>query len=331
MRICLLSKTGTSSNWLYEGTHDALKGLGIQILDINVNRERNEDTPHWVSVPTLTPAARQKPEDTDIIEKIRAFRPDYLFILSYSSLPFFSANAKELKDSLNSGGKIMYWTGDLARQVHENKYLGGMIDYIFLNDVETIGSFKKEWGNPNVFYMPHGTIPARMFPASKRFRHNVAFLGRRQKADNRYVERNAVLDAFAHGFRMKEENSVVSPNDVHAFYRSCKIALAVSWDNHAKLYTSDRIWNIMGAGTFCLHYHFTGIERLVENGNHLIWFTAIDEGLELARFYMKHDDLRERIGLAGYNLVKYRHTYRNRVENILSIMEGSANGFNGFI
>jgi hypothetical protein len=104
MRICLLSKTGTSSNWLYEGTHDALKSLGIQVLDINVNRERNEETPHWVSVPTLTPDAHKKPEDEGILEKIRAFR----LITSLSFLfepPFFQRKRKGTERRSGHRGK----------------------------------------------------------------------------------------------------------------------------------------------------------------------------------------------------------------------------------
>lgn len=330
MRICLFSKYGQSSNWLYEGTRKGLEENNIPYLDLNTNAQRNELTPHWTAIPTLQPTGK-KTKDTDILDSIRVFAPTHIWLLSYSGLQFLVDNGPELRKILPSHGRIIYWTGDLAKEVQANTTLGQYIDYIFLNDSATLQDFREKWAVKNVHYMPHGTVPASKFPSSKKEIHDLVFLGRRQRDDTRYDERNMVLDGLGESLDFLEASNIVSVTDVHQFYQQSKIAVGVSWNNSAYLYTSDRVFNILGSGCFCLHFYFSGIERLFENGKHLVWFKNMTDGVSLVQYYLRFSDKREEIAYNGYNLVRQKHSYTARVKNIIDIIEEKTNTFYGFL
>lgn len=329
MRICLFTKYGESSNLLYQGTVEALKSLNIPILNLNINQELHLPNPYWITIPTLKPHVSTSNELT-LVEKIKNFRPTDIWILSYSSLQFLLNNGDALKE-MTHDGNIIYWTGDLAPELKTNTLLGSLIDYVFLNDSQTIDLYKNKWSVNNVYYMPHGTIPSSFYPVNKYQKKEIGFLGRRQTIQNRYDNRNYILDQFKNNTTFIESDSIVELEAMHHFYQECKIALGISWNNKALLYTSDRIYNILGSGCFCLHEYFLGIEKLFQDNKHLRWFTDIKEGLSLAKYYLQHDDEREKIAKDGYLLVKNNHSYCNRIENIFDIIHNKTNIFYGFL
>ncbi|MBI1349395.1 glycosyltransferase [bacterium] len=61
-----------------------------------------------------------------------------------------------------------------------------------------------------------------------------------------------------------------------------------------------------------------GQAELFQAGQHLVTYHSADELLERCAYYLKHDDERERIAAAGQALVQTQHTYRHRMQTILS-------------
>lgn len=330
MRICLFSKYGSSGNLLYIGVRKALEELKISYLDINISQERKEKTPHWISIPTLKP---QKPSifDEGIINKIKEFKPNLLFLLQYSGLPFLLDNSKNIRKILGKDGKIAFWLVDLAAKIYPNKKLGDFIDFFFLTNGGQIKEYQKKWGVKNIYFMPQGCFLAEKFPSPKKRIFNLGFLGRRQKNDKRYRQRNKILDSFKEKFGLYESNKELALEDQIDFYQKCKIIIGSSWKNNVYLYSSDRIFNVLGSGSFYLCSYFPGIEKLFKNHYHLVWFKNINEGHKIASYYLKHDEEREKIAYNGYNLVKNKHTYKKRIQNVLDIINGKANQFLGFL
>ncbi len=100
-----------------------------------------------------------------------------------------------------------------------------------------------------------------------------------------------------------------------------KIGLSINIDNDVYLYHSDRLTNIPACGAFELAKRVPGYDLLFEDGKHLRYFDTIDEFFELADWYLKHDDERERIAMAG---MQKAHTDFNCVkiaQYMLDIME----------
>jgi len=86
-------------------------------------------------------------------------------------------------------------------------------------------------------------------------------------------------------------------------------------------YTSDRLWRIMAAGAFCLTQHFPGIEKIFERGVHLDWFENFDEMIDLIKKYLSNEQERNEIARIGSNYVRENHTWKNRIEEMLKVIE----------
>lgn len=88
---------------------------------------------------------------------------------------------------------------------------------------------------------------------------------------------------------------------IEAFYAisGAKIALSINIVNNVRLYHSDRLVNCLACGTFTLAKRVPDTDLLFKDGVHLRYFDTVDEFFELAAWYLKHDYEREEIARAG--------------------------------
>jgi hypothetical protein len=84
-------------------------------------------------------------------------------------------------------------------------------------------------------------------------------------------------------------------------------------------YWSDRVYETMGRGGFIIHPYVSGMEREFEDKKHLVFYEYgnFKQLKELIDYYLKHDEEREAIRMAGHELVKTKYTYKNRWQQIL--------------
>ncbi len=330
MRVCLFSKFGQSSNLLYSGTREGLDENKIEYIDINVSKERNRQSPHWISIPSLTPT-HQKSEDTAILQKISDFKPHVILLLQYDGIAFLVDNGKIVRSIIGMKGIIAFWYVDLAQTIDENRVLGTYIDYLFLSNEGQLEEYETKWGIKNAVFMPQGCFVTHTFKAKRQYKNDVVFLGRRQQQDPRYHERNVLLDSFRDSVGLTEFDNEVNLQNTIALYQESKIVLGSSWRNDIRLYSSDRIFNVLGAGGFYLCSYFPGIETLFHNHKHLVWFKTSEEGLKFAKYYLQNNEEREKIAYNGYMLVKEKHTYKERIRNILDVFSNKTYQFFGYV
>lgn len=78
-----------------------------------------------------------------------------------------------------------------------------------------------------------------------------------------------------------------------------------------------RVWDIMGCGGFLMtNYQQELTEHLVA-GEHYDYYTDLYDLIEKCAFYLEHEDIRKKIALNGYELVKRQHTYQNRMSEMI--------------
>lgn len=82
-----------------------------------------------------------------------------------------------------------------------------------------------------------------------------------------------------------------------------------------------RLFEIAGACGFQLASYRDEIKEFFEIGKEIDTFSSFEELVEKIDFYLKNDELREKIAKAGYERAKNNYTYRNRLEEILKIVE----------
>jgi glycosyltransferase involved in cell wall biosynthesis len=102
-----------------------------------------------------------------------------------------------------------------------------------------------------------------------------------------------------------------------------KMTLSISQASAFWGYTSDRLYNICSTGCPALVQRFAGMEQHgYVDGETCIGWKTIPEMLKKARYYLEHDEERERIGAAGKKMTLERHTWKRRVEGLFAMIEG---------
>ena len=78
-----------------------------------------------------------------------------------------------------------------------------------------------------------------------------------------------------------------------------KIGLSINIVNDIRMYHSDRLINYISCGTFTLAKRVPDTDLLLEDGLHVKYFDSADEFFELADWYLRHEQEREKIAIAG--------------------------------
>jgi len=105
-----------------------------------------------------------------------------------------------------------------------------------------------------------------------------------------------------------------------------KIGLSINITNDVYLYHSDRFINIPACGTFELAKRVPGYELMFTDGTHLRYFDTVDEFFELADWYLKYKEERERIARAGMERAHNEFNCTKIAQHMLDLIEtGSYN------
>ena len=84
-----------------------------------------------------------------------------------------------------------------------------------------------------------------------------------------------------------------------------------------------RIYDILGAGGFCLTNFQAELPMQFENEKHLVWYYDRRDMMEKCAYYLAHDDERQAIAAAGRKLVEETCSYQQRINALLEIIEDS--------
>ncbi|MGI6119366.1 MAG: CgeB family protein [Desulfosporosinus sp.] len=104
-------------------------------------------------------------------------------------------------------------------------------------------------------------------------------------------------------------------------YSSAKIVLGLHSVIDSPSMMSMRTFEALGCRAFFLTHWTPAIENHFNNHIHLVWSRHPDETLELINFYLKREDLRQKIARQGQEEVYRKHTYQHRIQSIRTILE----------
>ncbi|MCR5418317.1 MAG: glycosyltransferase [Lachnospiraceae bacterium] len=82
-----------------------------------------------------------------------------------------------------------------------------------------------------------------------------------------------------------------------------------------------RVLDIMGSGGFLLASFQPGLERGFRNGEEIVMYRSVEEAVELAEYYAKHDSERERIVNKGKEKIMKEYKYELRVKMMLETVD----------
>jgi hypothetical protein len=191
-------------------------------------------------------------------------------------------------------------------------------------------------GCPRVAYIPFAYKPAVHFPEqpsdeaeAKRFRSDVVLIGGADPDRLPYVEalaripdlslalyggywtRYASQRRFARGFAIGR--------DYRLALSGAKIGLCLlrraNRDGHAM-----RSFEIPACGAFMLAERTEEHLDLFKEDEEAVFFSSPEEMVDKVRYYLSHDEARERIGWAGHvRIMSGGHTYQDRLREIIRL------------
>lgn len=119
--------------------------------------------------------------------------------------------------------------------------------------------------------------------------------------------------------RVNYRGSVDYWEEMPLVFRNSKINLNMTIPN-IKSGIPLRIYDILGAGGFCITNFQAELPMFFENEKHMVWYYNQRDLYEKVDYYLKHDTERNKIAAQGYEFVKENCTYEKRLSDLLSII-----------
>lgn len=215
------------------------------------------------------------------------------------------------------GGKTIYVASDTHLDNGYRQEKSKKFDYTFFNQKDASDDFGGVW-------LPHAAEP-KAYPKIEIIKkYDVGFVGHVQETPNyNGITRVGALDRlfkefpnFYYGSRhpgFPEKNLF---EDAAKKFSMSKIVFNISIKDDINM----RVFETLSTGSFLLTNWIPTLGELFKDGKHLVTYKTLDEMVEKAKYYLKHDKEREEIAEAGYKEFIAKHTYKHRVEKILSIV-----------
>ena len=78
-----------------------------------------------------------------------------------------------------------------------------------------------------------------------------------------------------------------------------------------------RVFDVLASGGFLVTNDREDIGRYFTNGKDLVVYRDLQDLIEIGKYYLQHEDERQRISRQGYETVKSGHTFVHRLKQIM--------------
>ncbi len=252
------------------------------------------------------------------------FRPDVVFIQIQTPGIIKPEAVRIMRER---GAFVINWTGDARQPVPDWYYeiakyasltsFSNMSDVAWMNNNSFRSEFLQIGYDPEI-YKPDGVTlssPEIVFMGNNY--NNLFPLGKLRIEMVNELKRKfgSRFGVYGSGWQQADGNFMGNQYGEAEIYRDCKIAINCSHYDLQK-YSSDRIFRIMGTGAFCLTKEYPGIEEDFQDGHDLVYWTDIDELIDLCSQYLNERELRKSIAMNGHKLVSSKYTFLDMANNI---------------
>ena len=287
----------------------AFKECGNTVLWLNparIRRRRKNESERW------------------ILNKIKAFDPDIVFIYS-KDIPL-----GVLKKIAGGRVPIMMYYEDMRLEVPASlAQLGKQVDFFLATNKGLLAEYKKAGiSNPIYFSGACDRHDHRVrHPVLPVWKSDIAFIGQARADESRVVLIRKLAKQFnvkVYGknwqdFGIKPTLKTVTPRRYGLVCGGAKIIIGADITDKVEGYWSNRLWLTLGCGGFFLTAYVRGMENFFENKRHLVWYHSETECLSLAEEYLAKPDIRRKISRQGYHLVHEHHTFHHFVQRAIPL------------
>lgn len=208
------------------------------------------------------------------------------------------------------GHPLIYWASDTHLGYEYRLNCARQADIVFCAQKKAVDAFKSE--KVNATWLPHAIEPEaypKLNLASKKY--DVCFVGH-VNSGNRIDALDKVFKAFPNFYYGQQlfENAARK-------YAESRVVFNISMNDDLNM----RVFEVLGSGSLLVTDKVNSIDELFKDGVHLITYMSVDEAVDKIRYYLRHDEEREKIALNGYNEVMKNHTFDKRIDEILKSVE----------
>lgn len=292
----------------------------------------------------------------ELIRRVNEEKPDFCFFMLFTD----EIDKETIKTISQKSNSITFnwFTDDHWRFDNFSKHWASLFHWVATTDSRAPEKYhgigyknviKIQWACNHFLYRPMKT----------NFKYDVTFVGQphgnRKKITNFIKDRGINIDCFGYGWK----NGVLGQNKMIQLFSESKINLNLAnsagsllnlkslakiflkkrsngsiiinsiyeWiDNFESLKNNrheqikGRNFEVPGCGGFLLTNNADNLRDYYENGKEIMIFKDIDDLLEKIHYYLKYDEKREKIALAGYERTIRDHTYEKRFREIFKII-----------
>lgn len=214
---------------------------------------------------------------------------------------------------LDTPHPFAYWASDTHLGYDYRLSVAKTADYVFCAQKQAIEDMKRD-GVQNPIWLPHAVEP-QAYPKfdllSKKY--DVCFVGH-ISSKNREEALDRVFREFPNFYYGQQLFQHAARK-----YAESKIVFNIAMKEDVNM----RCFETLATGSFLLTDWVPSIDELFEDGKHLVLYRSMDEAIDKAKYYIAHDEEREKIAQAGYEHVIKNHTIQHRVNRIMSEFLGS--------
>ena len=300
------------------GFHQVFKKLGHEVIPFYYDDYLNNLAPLQV----------------ELLNAAETLKPDLIYFCLYTD-QFFPETLLKLKSKYNT----MNWFGDDQwRFDNFTSKFAPLFTYSITTDPFAVPKYKK-LGVENVILSQWAAlnVDVSVESSGSAYEFDVSFVGGGHSVRKWFVSEFAKAGIKVAAFGNNWPNGPVSLERMQEIFRKSKINLNLSnsinfdirylmnhWKNPIQAIRSPKNVSQMKARNFEIPYfggfqltdYLPTLEMYYNIGQEIVCYNGVDEAIQLARFYLENDKLRETIKEAAVLKSRSRHTYLHRFEEI---------------
>jgi hypothetical protein len=191
-------------------------------------------------------------------------------------------------------------------------------DYMFVAHIGAVEHYKKLRGGAPTFWLPAACDSEIHADHQIPRIYDVGFIGSINK--DRYPERIRILDALSTRYKMNDYRKHHFLHEMTKIYSQSKIVVNISHTNHI---LPLRFFEAPASGALLLtsKSDTNGQSNLLRDGEDFVSFDSLDDLLAKIDFYLSNDEKRNRIAQNGKSAVLTKHTYQNRMAEMIQVIQ----------
>jgi hypothetical protein len=292
-------------------------------------REAWDELGHVVEYDFAWAHAQDRCVSDELADLAEAWQPHIIFAQVQNTAHGFNGFTAQRLRYAAPNAVMVNVNGDYWRHSYLSETMMGVhqwFDVLGCTDAAVLSELRNR--GVNAVHLLHAYEPVGDLPDAAT--HEIVFLGNGYSPERqalakalRRLNPDAGLYGSMPGMRM-DGNTLYDFALGRALYANADFAVSPMQFDDTDGYVSNRLWEIMVAGgAVALQQRSPGLEDAtgIVDGEHVLLWDTLDDLADLVEAYRKRPNERARIACQAQQLARERHSFRSRVQQVLTYVE----------